>query len=64
MAAATEFFGINGKTRVKPEYWQKARFGDPKSLKYVYEHNVSDVVILEKLHKKIEEYGAPTVNPI
>jgi uncharacterized protein YprB with RNaseH-like and TPR domain len=64
LAAATEFFGISGKTRVKPEYWQKARFGDPKSLKYVYDHNVADVVILEKLHKKIEEYGAPTVNPI
>lgn len=64
LMAATEFFGIEGKTRVLPKHWQKARFGDPKSLQYVYKHNVADVVILEKLHKKIEEYSAPHVNPI
>tara|TARA_R110002051_G_scaffold287010_2_gene349679 strand:- start:627 stop:818 length:192 start_codon:yes stop_codon:yes gene_type:complete len=62
--AATEFFGIKGKTRVEPEYWQKARWGDKKSLKRIYEHNEADVVILEKLHRKIEEYVCPTVNPI
>jgi len=64
LMAATEFFGIKGKTRVEPKYWQKARWGDKKSLKRIFEHNKADVVILEKLHRKIEEYVCPTVNPI
>lgn len=64
LMAATEFFGISGKTRVQPEYWAKARWGDEKSIKNIYEHNVSDVVILEKLHRKLEEYISPNVNPI
>jgi len=62
--AATEFFGIDGKTRIKPEYWQKARWGDKKSLKYVYGHNIADVEILELLHRKLECYAPPTVNPL
>jgi len=64
LMAATEFFGIAGKTRVKPEHWQKARWGNEESLKYIYKHNIADVEILEKLHRKIEEYAAPSVNPI
>lgn len=64
LMAATEFFGIAGKTRVLPEHWAKARWGDEKSMKYIYDHNVADVVILEKLHRKLEEYICPTVRPI
>ena len=64
LMAATEFFGIAGKTRVKPEMWQKARWGDEKAMKYVYDHNVADVVILEKLHRKLEEYAPPMVRPL
>jgi uncharacterized protein YprB with RNaseH-like and TPR domain len=64
LMAATEFFGIDGKTRIKPEYWQKARWGDKKSLKYVYEHNIADVEILEDLHRKLEDFAPPSVNPI
>ena len=64
LQAATEFFGIAGKTRVKPEHWQKARWGNPESLKYIYDHNVADVKILESLHKKIEEYTPPQVRPL
>jgi len=64
LMAATEFFGIDGKTRIKPEYWQKARWGDKKSLKYVYEHNIADVEILEDLHRKLEEHAPPMVRPL
>ena len=64
LQAATEFFGIDGKTRIKPEYWQKARWGDKKSLKYVYDHNVADVEILELLHRKLEEHAPPMVRPL
>ena len=31
-------------------------FGNPEALEYVVEHNKQDVVILEKLHKKLEKY--------
>ena len=64
LMAATEFFGIDGKTRLKPDVWKKARWGDAKSLKYRYEHNVADVEILEDLHRKLEDYAPPTVNPL
>jgi uncharacterized protein YprB with RNaseH-like and TPR domain len=64
LMAATEFFGIGGKTRVLPEHWAKARWGDEKSMKYIYKHNVADVVILEKLHRRLEEYAPPNVNPL
>jgi uncharacterized protein YprB with RNaseH-like and TPR domain len=64
LMAATEFFGIDGKTRLKPDVWKKARWGDAKSLKYIYEHNVADVEILEDLHRKLEDFAPPTVNPL
>lgn len=64
LMAATEFFDIKGKTRVEPKYWAQARWGDEKSIKKIYEHNVADVVILEKLHRRLEEYINPTVNPL
>ena len=64
LMAATEFFGIEGKTRLKPDVWKKARWGDAKSLKYIYQHNIADVEILELLHRKLECYAPPTVNPL
>ena len=42
----------------------KARYGDEKAMKYVYDHNVADVVILEKLHRKLEEHAPPLVRPL
>jgi len=44
LMAATEFFGIDGKTRI--------------------EHNIADVEILEDLHRKLEDFAPPSVNPI
>ena len=34
-----------------------------EALKYVFEHNVADVEILEDLHKKIEQYTNANVVP-
>lgn len=51
---ACEYLGISGKTPIEKEIWMSARYGNPKSLAYVLEHNKADVIITEKLHNKIE----------
>lgn len=58
--AATRFFGIEGKDHVLMDIWNKARYGDPKALDYVVNHNLEDVKILEDLFKKVERYSAWT----
>jgi len=49
-----EYFHIAGKTPIDKEMWLAARYGDPKALKGVLEHNRGDVIITEKLHDKLE----------
>lgn len=49
-----DFLGIKGKTPIEKDVWRAAKYGDPKALKVVLEHNRGDVVILEELHNKIE----------
>jgi len=56
LEAATKFFGIAGKNHVELDIWRKAGFGHKASLDYVYDHNIRDVDILERLHKKLEAY--------
>tara|TARA_R100000664_G_C2756038_1_gene143832 strand:+ start:2141 stop:2863 length:723 start_codon:yes stop_codon:yes gene_type:complete len=64
LKTATEFMGIRGKTKLDPRVWRNAAYGDQKSLETVLHHNIADVAILERLHKKIEDYCPPTVVPI
>jgi uncharacterized protein YprB with RNaseH-like and TPR domain len=52
----TRFLGIEGKTPLDPAVWVAASLGDMKSMKYIHEHNVADVRILEKLHNALEPY--------
>lgn len=56
LAVITEFFGIDGKTRIDPAIWQKASLGHVPSLKNIMHHNKMDVEILEKLHDKVQRY--------
>ena len=63
LKTATQFLGIDGKTNLDPRIWRDARYGNQKALKYVFDHNVADVEILEDLHKKIEEYTNANVVP-
>lgn len=63
LKAATKYFGIAGKTDIDISVWRKARYGDEKALQYVFKHNIADVRILERLHKKIELYCPPSVQP-
>lgn len=64
LASACAFFGIQGKTNLDMEIWFKARVGHDKSLGYVYEHNLGDVEILEKLWAKLEPHSKWTRSPI
>jgi len=56
LGVVTNFLGISGKTMLDPAIWFIAQYGDAKALKEILYHNEEDVIILEKLHKRIEEY--------
>ena len=53
-----EILGIEGKTHLKPLVWIRANTGDQGSLEYIEDHNRMDVIILEKVFKKIQEFEA------
>jgi|WetSurMetagenome_2_1015567.scaffolds.fasta_scaffold107936_4 uncharacterized protein YprB with RNaseH-like and TPR domain len=50
---ACDYLGIKGKTPIDKEVWRRAKYGDPKALVEVLEHNRGDVRITELLHDKI-----------
>lgn len=54
--SACDFLGIPGKTHIDKESWRKAKYGDADALNYVLEHNIGDVVILEKLHERLNPF--------
>lgn len=56
LQSATSFLNINGKNHVEGNLWVKAKHGDEKALSYIQKHCNKDVIILEKLHKKLEIY--------
>jgi len=47
-------YGISGKTHLNPKIWRHGGQGNPKALKYIYDHNIADVVLLEGCYKKME----------
>lgn len=49
-------FGIAGKTHLDPEVWKRAFLGSPPDLDQVVAHNIADVRITERFHKKIETF--------
>ena len=63
LLTATEFMGIRGKTKLDPRVWRNASYGNSDALQTVLSHNVADVVILERLHKKMEDFCPPSVVP-
>lgn len=44
------------KTPVDISVWQKARWGDEKSLDYIVEHNVKDIFVLEEVYDKLRPF--------
>lgn len=61
---ATEFFGIEGKTHLKPWEWNLVRLADPSIMPIIKEHNIEDVKILEKLHEIVNPYKKWTRKPL
>lgn len=62
--SACAFLDIKGKDHIKGHLWMKAKLGDRRALKYVYNHNIKDVEILEKLHKRLEIFVKNTTKSI
>jgi hypothetical protein len=56
LGAHTAFLGIPGKDHVLGETWGRARTGEEAALKYVVNHNVEDVVILERAYERFRPY--------
>lgn len=55
LEAFSDFFSLTPKTIVSGKIWNKAKYGDDKSLEKILDHNVRDVKMLEEFHvKKIE----------
>jgi len=50
------YLNIKGKTPLDRAVWMRARYGNPKALDEVLEHNIADVVILEELHEKLTPF--------
>jgi uncharacterized protein YprB with RNaseH-like and TPR domain len=53
IADACRIKGVK-KTPLSGEKWMLAAVGEPKSLEYIAKHNRHDVILLERVHKKLE----------
>lgn len=42
---------------MREDIWIDATYGDPEALKYVLDHNVRDVFILEELHNRLYPFS-------
>jgi uncharacterized protein YprB with RNaseH-like and TPR domain len=47
-------FGLTGKTYLNPSIWRRAGQGNKAALKYILDHNIADVILTEKVYKKME----------
>ena len=45
------------KTRIDPNHWIKALQGDEKALAYILDHNIRDVIELERNHKRLQRFA-------
>jgi uncharacterized protein YprB with RNaseH-like and TPR domain len=48
-------FGLKGKTYLDPTIWRRAGQGNKKALDYILDHNIKDVILTEKVYKKMEK---------
>lgn len=62
LASIADAYGISTKkTEIKTKMWKNARMASPKALKYILLHNIKDVIITHKVHRRIEDYvGIPS----
>lgn len=52
-----QLLGQTDKTKIDAVHWRNGVRGDKKALAYIYEHNTYDVLDLEKLYLKIQDYS-------
>ena len=60
LANACALLGINGKNHVFGDIWIRAVTGDQKSIDYIHDHNIRDIVILEKLYDRMITFSSKT----
>lgn len=58
--ACNVLLGKTQKTKIDPASWHGALRGDKKSLDYILDHNKKDVLDLEKIYYKLEEFARPS----
>ena len=51
-----DLLGIVGKNHLEPKVWIAANTGKKEAIDYIAGHNKLDVIILEKVHKRLQEY--------
>jgi uncharacterized protein YprB with RNaseH-like and TPR domain len=57
LAKWQDFLGLPAeKTPVRPSVWIKARYGHEPSLRYIYEHCIKDVGVLEDVYSKLRPW--------
>jgi uncharacterized protein YprB with RNaseH-like and TPR domain len=53
-------FGETQKTHIDARYWRGALRGDKTALAYILDHNIRDVMDLERVYLKLRDYAKPT----
>ena len=61
---ARTILGKSDKTRVEGIHWLRALQGNKKSLKYIMDHNIIDVLETEKIYDKLIGFKRPTRSSI
>ncbi len=57
LESVSSFLNIEEKTKLRPEIWSDAISGHKDSIKYIIEHCLQDVVVLEQAYEKIKPYS-------
>jgi len=52
--------GKGTKTHLEPKYWIAGARGDKKALEYILDHNIKDVLALEKIWYKLRDFVSKT----
>lgn len=50
LANVSQFLGLDSKTHLSWDHWMRAALGEKKSIKYVADHNVQDVVVTRQAY--------------
>lgn len=62
--SACRFLGIEEKNHVDMQIWRKGKLGDKKSIDYILDHNIRDVIATEKVYHILKNYSRKTSKSI